>query len=150
DGRPEVAEFVEGDVLAEAFPDVVRGHAVGDNIGEIGGYVKEAASVNAFVVHERDVADAGADAGAEDAEPRVALLLEPTENATRVLHGLAIGLESKADVGADELIGALVTGDHAAVVVGHAHLDRGHAEPLNPFTETALAVPFGVPVGEDE
>src|SRR5712664_3611456 len=39
---------------------------------------------------------------------------------------------------------------HAAIVVGHAHFEDGNAQALNPVAETVLAVPFGVPVGEEE
>ncbi len=65
---PIFAQLVEGDVVAEGFPDVVGGHALADDVGEVGGNVEEAASAEAFVVDESDVADGGADAGAENAE----------------------------------------------------------------------------------
>jgi hypothetical protein len=48
------------------------------------------------------------------------------------------------------LVGALVAFGHAAVVVGHAHFQRGDADALEPFTQAALAVPFGVPVGQNQ
>jgi uncharacterized membrane protein YhiD involved in acid resistance len=80
----------------------------------------------------------------------VALLLEPVEAAASVLDGLAVGLEREADVWAADLVGALVAVGHAAIVVGHAHLENGDAHALNPMAETVLAVPFGVPVGEEE
>src|SRR6266851_4361816 len=150
DGGPVLAELVDGGVIAETFPDVVGGHALADDVGVIGGDVEEAAGADAFIVNEGDVADGGADAGAEDAKPGVALLLEPVEAATGVLDGLAIGLESEADVGAADLVGPLVAAGHAAVVVGHAHFEDGDAQALNPAAEAVLAVPFGVPVGEEE
>ncbi|MCU1314680.1 MAG: hypothetical protein JWN63_2 [Candidatus Acidoferrum typicum] len=150
DGRPVFAEFVDGDVVAKAFPDVIRGHALADDIGVVGGDVEEAAGAKAFIVNEGDVADRRADAGTEDAELGVALLLEPMEAAAGVLDGLAVGLEGEADIGSADLIGALVALGHAAVVVGHAHLEDGDAQALNPVAETVLAVPFGVPVGEEE
>jgi len=46
----------------------------------------------------------------------IALLLEPVEAAVGVLDGLAVGLEGEADVGAADLVGALVAMGHAAVV----------------------------------
>ncbi len=112
--------------------------------------MEKTAGTYAFVVDEGDVADRGADAGAKDAEPGVALLLEPVEAAAGVLDGLAVGLESQADVGAADLVGAFVTLGHAAVVVGHAHFQDGDAETLNPAAKATLAVPFGVPVGEEK
>jgi len=121
DGGPEEAEFVDGDFVAEAFPDVVGGHAVFDDVGEVGGDVEEAAGADGGVVDLGDIADGGADAGSDDAEVVVALRLDPAEALAGVGDGLAIGLEGEADVGADELVGALVAGGHAAVVVGEAH-----------------------------
>src|SRR5260370_10858982 len=94
--------------------------------------------------------DRSVDAGPEYPELGVARRFEPVEAAAGVLDGLAVGLESEADVGATELVGALVALGHAAVVVGHAHLEDGDAEALNPAAEPDLAVPFGVPVGEEE
>jgi len=150
DGRPVVAKLVNLDVVAEAFPDVRGGHALADDICEISGDVEETSGADGFVVGQGDVTHGGADAGAEDAEARVALLLKPAEAATRVLHGLAVGLKRKADVGAANLIGALVAAGHAPIVIRQAHLERGDAETLEPFAKTILAVPLGIPVGEYE
>src|SRR5438094_9387803 len=100
DGGPVFAKLVDGDVVAKAFPDVIGGHALADNVGEVRGDVKETAGADAFIVDESDVADRGADAGAKDAELRVALLLKPVEAATGVLDSLAVSLKGKADVGA--------------------------------------------------
>src|SRR4029077_20127284 len=64
DGGPVFAEFVDGDVVAEAFPDVVGGHALADDVGVVGGDVEKAAGADAFVMNEGDVAHRRADAGA--------------------------------------------------------------------------------------
>ncbi len=130
---PVVAEFFHGDVVAKAFPDVVSGHALADNVGVVGGEVKETAGLDSRVVHKSDIADGGAEASAEDAQPGVTLLLEPTKATASVLDGLAVGLESQADIWAANLIGAFVALSHSAVVVGHAHLQRGDAEACHPF-----------------
>jgi hypothetical protein len=63
---------------------------------------------------------------------------------------LTVGLESEADVGAADLVGALVPFDHAPAVVRHVHFQGGNAEAGDPFAEAVLAVPLGVPVGKDE
>ena len=133
DGGPIVAEFFYGDVVAKAFPYMVCGHALADYVREVGGEVKETASLDSRVVHKRDIADGGAEASAEDAQPRVTLLLEPTKAAASVLDGLAVGLESKTDIRAANLIGAFMAIGHSAVVVGHAHFQRGYAEACHPF-----------------
>src|SRR5437016_7656963 len=116
DGGPVFAELVDCDVVAKAFPDVIGRHALADDVGEVRGDVQETAGADAFIVDESDVADRGTDAGAEDAKLGVTLLLEPVEAAAGVLDSLAVGLEGEADVGAADLVGALVTGCHAAVV----------------------------------
>ena len=43
----------------------------------------------------------------------VALEREPLQAAAHVEHGLAIGLQREADIGADQMVGALVAGNHA-------------------------------------
>jgi hypothetical protein len=150
DGGPEVAEFVDGDVVAQAFPDVVGGHTLADHVCEVGGDVEEAAGTEAFVVDQGDIADGGADAGTEDAQARETPLFEPAEATAGILDGLAVGLEREADVGADELVGAFVALGHAAVVVGEAHPQHSDPDALEPLAQAALAVPFGVPVGKEE
>ena len=136
--------------FAKAFPDMVGGHALADDVGVVGGNVEEAAGAEAFIVDQGYVADGGADAGAEDAELGVALLLEPVEASAGVLDGLAVGLEGEANIRAANLVGALVAVSHAAVMVGHAHFEDRNAHALNPVAKAVLAVPFGVPVGEEE
>ena len=150
DGGPVFAEFVDGNVVAKAFPDVIGGHSLADNVGVVGGNVEETASANAFIVDESDVTDRGTDARAQNAESGIALLLEPVEAAAGVLDSLAVGLESEANIGAADLVGALVVAGHAAVVVGHAHFKHGDPEAPDPTAEAVLPVPFGVPVREEE
>ena len=99
---------------------MVGGHALAHHVSEVRGHVEEAAGAEAVVVNQRDVADRRADAGAQDAQAGETLLLEPAQAAAGILHGLAVGLEREADVGADQLVGALVALGHAAVVVREA------------------------------
>ncbi len=150
DGSPVVAEFVNGHLVAQAFPNVRGSHALTDNIGEIGGDMEEAAGADRFVMNQGDVSDGGADAGAEDAETVEALLLKPAEATAGVLNGLAVCLEGEANVRAADLVGTLVAAGHAAAVIRQTHLESGDAEPGDPFAKDILAVPFGVPVGENE
>src|SRR5580693_976568 len=56
-GGPVFAEFVDSDVAAKAFPDVVGGHALTDDIGVVGGDVEKAADTSGFIMDESDVAD---------------------------------------------------------------------------------------------
>src|SRR5882724_7235520 len=39
---------------------------------------------------------------------------------------------------------------HAPVVIRHAHLEDRDSQPLNPFAQSALAVPFGIPVRQQK
>src|SRR4029077_17451163 len=96
------------------------GHSLAYDFGEIGGDVEEAACAESVIVDHGDVAYRGADAGAQDAQSGKALLLEPAEAPAGVLHGLAVGLERQADVGAYELVGALVALSHASIMIRQA------------------------------
>src|SRR5579859_6382206 len=87
-GSPVVAEFFHADMVAKALPHMVCSHALADNVGEIGGKVEEASGFDSRIVHQRNVADGRAQAGTEDAQPGVALLLEPAKAAAGVLDGL--------------------------------------------------------------
>ena len=77
DGRPVLSKLVYGNVLAEAFPDVVGGHSLAHDICIVGGYMEEASGADGRVVDQGDVANGGADAGTQDAEFAVALPFEP-------------------------------------------------------------------------
>lgn len=150
DRRPPAAQLVEADFGAETFPNVHGGHPGGDDVGEIGGDVEKRAGAEERFVGEGDKADGRADGGAEDAEAVVALRGEPVEGAASVGDGLAIGGDGEADVGADEVVGARVAGDGAAVVVRHAEAQSGDAENVEPAGESDVGVGLGVPVREDE
>src|SRR6266478_5160240 len=92
-GSPEFAKVVDGDVVAKAFPDVGGRHALANHVGKVGRDVEESAGADSRVVDKGDVANGGANAGADNAEAGVALLFEPTKAAAGVLDGLAVGLE---------------------------------------------------------
>src|SRR5215471_1493302 len=121
DGCPVIAELVDGDLVAKAFPDVVGGHTSADNVGVIGRNVEEAAGANSRVMDQSYVADGRADARAKDADLGVTLLLEPAEAAPGVQDGLAVGLKREANVRAANLVGALKAAGHAAIVIRQAH-----------------------------
>ena len=59
DGSPIISKFVHGDMVAQAFPDVVCGHPLTDDIGIISGKVEKTASLDGCIVHQRDVAHGG-------------------------------------------------------------------------------------------
>src|ERR1700720_2519107 len=118
-------------------------HPLAYDVGEISGDVEEAACAESVIVDHGDVADRRADAGSQDAQSGKTLLFQPAEAPASVLDGLAVGLECQADVGADELIGALVALGHSSVVVRQAQAKDGDADSLEPFAQAALAAPLG-------
>ena len=150
DGSPVFSKLVDGHVMAKTLPDVVGGHTLTDDVSVVSGDVEEAAGADGGVVDQGDGTDRGAQAGTKDAEFGVALLLKPAEAAAGVADGLAVGLEGEANIGAADLVGALVALGHAAVVIGHAHFKGGDAETLNPVAEAVLALPLSVPVRENK
>src|SRR5258708_26072733 len=91
DGGPVFAEFVHGNMVAKALPDVIGGHALTDDVGIVCGNVEEATGAYAFIVDEGDIANGGADAGAENAELGVGLLLQPVQAAAGGFGGFAGG-----------------------------------------------------------
>ena len=62
----------------------------------------------------------GAQAGSDNSELVIALLLEPIETAAHIDYALAHRIESAANVGGDGVIGAADLGGHADIVIGHA------------------------------
>src|SRR5712664_1487630 len=117
---------------AQTFPHVRCCHSLTHDVGKIGRNMEEAAGANGGIVNQGDVADRGADARSENAQPRKALLLKPAQAAARVLDRLAVRLKSKADIGAYKLVGTLVPLGHAAVVVRQAHFEGADADTLQP------------------
>ena len=100
----------------------------GDHVSKIGRHVQERRRAQGGLVAHGDESDGGADAGAENTEAAVALLFEPAQGAAHVEDGLAVGLHRQADIRADQMIGARMPGNRAAVVIRQAHFDRGDAE----------------------
>src|SRR5205823_3143321 len=135
DGRPVMAKFVHGDVVAKAFPDVIGGHALAYDVGIIRGNVKEAADADGGVVHQRDVADGGADAGTENAEFRVALSHEAAVEGGRVQNSVTVGGGFEAKVGAANVAGAVVAARAAASVARQAQPSVRLFWTRDPFAE---------------
>ena len=93
---------------------------------------------------------AGAEAGAQDAELLVALLLKPVDAAADVDDGLAAGSDGAADVGADGVVGALELCRAADVVVGLGEAQGGDAEAVEDGAERVVAEGIGIPLGHDD
>lgn len=93
DGGPVIAKLVDGDVVAETFPNMIGSHTAADDVGVIRRNVEEAASAHGGVVNQRDGTDGRAEAGAEDGQLGVALLFEPAKAAPSIKNRLAVGLK---------------------------------------------------------
>ena len=54
---PVFAQLINGDVRAQAFPDVGVGHSLADYVSKIRRHMKEAARLHGGIVHQGDIAD---------------------------------------------------------------------------------------------
>ena len=61
-------------------------------------------------------------------EVAVALLLQPKESAASIENRLAIGLQRESDIRSDEIVGALVSGDRAPIVIREREPQRREAD----------------------
>ena len=108
DSGEDLADCVLGEAgVLEGFANVAGGLAGPDYVAEPGRGVVEGADLDAWVEGGGDESVATAEAGAEDAELLVALLLEPVDAAADVDDGLAAGGGGAADVGAYGVVGTL-------------------------------------------
>ena len=105
--------------FVESLLDVTRALAGPGYVAEGCGGVVEGVDADARVVGAGEVGVAGAEAGAENAEVLVTLILKPVKAAADVDDGLAAGHESAADVGADGVVRPLKLCGAANVVIGH-------------------------------
>ena len=136
--------------LLEGGADVAGALAGPDDVAEPGGGVVEGADLEARVEGGGDEGVAASEAGAEDAELLVALLLEPVDAAADVDDGLAAGFGGAAYVGADGVVGALEFGGAADVVVGLGEAEAGDAEAVEEGAEGVVGEGVGVPLGHDD
>ena len=110
----------------------------------------EGVDAQAGVVGAGEEGVAGAEAGAEDAEVLVALILKPVEAAADVDNGLAAGGEGAADVGADGVVGALKLDGAADVVIGLGEAQGRDAHAVEDGAEGVVAEGIGVPLRHDD
>ena len=75
---------------------------------------------------------------------------EPVHRAARVEHGLTIGLQRAADVGADDVVGALQFRRPARVVIRQAQPQRGDPESREQLTQADVALRIGVPLRQHD
>src|SRR5579883_1409085 len=85
---------------------------------------------NTRIVRARQKRIAGAEAGADDAEVTVTLLLEPVEAGACVDDGLARSIDRAADIRRDCIIGTCKAGRHARIVIRKAQAQSRNAEAL--------------------
>ena len=116
------------------------------DISESCGRVVEGVDADARIVGAGQIGIAGAEAGSENAEVLVALLLKPVEAAANVNDSLTAGHERAADVGADGVVGALELGGAANVVIGHGEAQRGDAHAIEDGAKGVVAEAVGVPL----
>src|SRR5207253_3163582 len=78
----------------------------------------------------------------------VALAGEPLQASPDVQNSLRVGFKCEADMGNDEMVGALVARNHAAVVIRHRQAQRGNSPAIEPQANFHLYIPLGVPLRE--
>ena len=110
--------------------------------------MQKRARAHGLVVRHGDRPDRGANARPNQAQPPVSLLSEPEQAAARVRDGLARGLNRESDVRTNQLIGPLMPRRDAVIVVRQREAQDADAELRQPAAEVDLAVPLGVPVGQ--
>jgi hypothetical protein len=147
DGGPQVAHAVLGEAgLFKRLLDVAGALPGPGYIAKSSGRVVEGVDADARVVGAGQVGIAGAEAGSENAEVLVALLLKPVKAAADIDDSLAAGHECTSDVGADGVVGALQLGGAANVVVRHGEPQRGDAHAIEDGAEGVVAEAVGVPL----
>src|SRR5258708_3387685 len=87
------------------------------------------------IVRGRQEPVAGTEAGSDDAQLLVALLLEPVEAAAKIDHALARGVEGASNVSRNGVIGAAKLGRTTNVVVRHAQPQHGNSQTIQNSAE---------------
>jgi len=90
--------------LLKGGADVAGALTAPDNIAKPGSGVIEGIDAEAGLMRAGNESVAGTEAGAEHAKLLVALLLEPVKATANIDHGLAVGGDGAADVGADGIV----------------------------------------------
>ena len=134
----------------DALANVARALPGPDDVAKRGGRVIEGIHAQARIVGAGQEGVAGAEAGAQNAEVLVALLLEPVEAATNIDHSLAAGGNGAADVGADGVVGALKLHGTANVVIGLGEPQRRDAHAIEERAQRVVAEAVGVPLRQDD
>ena len=98
------------------------------------------------IVSGREKGVAGAQAGAQNAQAVVSLLLEPVQAATDVNHSLTTGVERAADVGGDCIVGTMSVGRHADIVIRHAQAQNRDAHQVKDAAQPGVGQRVGIPV----
>ena len=110
----------------------------------------EGVDAQARIVSAGEIGVTGAEAGAEDTEVLIALLLKPVKTAADIDDRLAAGGDVAANVGADGVVGALELGGTPNVVKGHGETQRRDAHAVEDPAEDVMAEAVGVPLRHDD
>ncbi len=129
-------------------PHVRRRQAFPHHVREIRRNVIERRRFDQRFVRRGQHRQARAEARAENADVLIAARLQPVHRAFRVEHRLTAHLQRPADVGADDVVGAVQFRRHAHVVIRHRQPQSAHAEARQQLREADVAFGVGVPLGE--
>ena len=127
-----------------------RREAAPDDVGEVRRDVIERLRPNQRLVRRRQQREARAQAGAEDADPFVALPRQPLDRAPGVEDRLATHLHRPHDVRADDVVGALELGRHPLIVVRQRESQRAQAAPREDPAQADMTAGVRVPLRQHE
>ena len=133
----------------DSLPDVARGLAVPDYIGNVGRRMIKGRDFYALVVCGCDEGVTRSQTCADNSELVIALLLKPIEAAADINHALPHGIERTADVGGDGVICAADFGGHADIVIRHGEPQHRNTQHIQEFAQAHIGDGIGVPVRKE-
>src|SRR5215469_5950247 len=139
DGRPQATQAIQGNFRFEALTNVACGLAMPHHVREIGGGMIKSGDFDAGIMRGREKCVTGTEAGPDNAQALVSLLLKPVEAAADVEHTLARSIERTFDVRRNRVLGAADFSRAADVVVGHAQPQHRNSQAIQNSAERIVA-----------
>src|SRR5205809_5198148 len=118
------------------------------HVRNVGRRMIEGRDLDSFVMRGGQKRVAGTEAGAEDSQLRVSLLLKPIEAAADIEYTLARGVERASYVCRNCVVGALNFCRTANIVIWHAQAQHGNSKPVQRWAKRIVAQRVGVPLGQ--
>src|ERR1700761_5594600 len=146
DAGPDSVQLLLGHHGFARRADMAAALAGPHHVAEGHGGVIEGADLQTRIHGGGEEGVAGTEAGAEDAELLVALLLEPVNAGADIDHSLAAGGYGAAEIGTDGVVGTLELRGTADVVVGLGEPQGRDAEAIEERAESVMTEGVGIPL----